>query len=110
MKHITRIFAILLVLGVSPLVWSLDLSDVKAQGIVGETAKGYLELVDKNASAEVKALVKDVNGKRKAKYKKIAAKNKLALEAVEARAGEVAMDKTPSGQYVKQGGSWVKKP
>lgn len=110
MKNIMRTATILIALILAPLAWSMDLDEAKTKGLVGETAKGYLALVDSSVTSEVKSLVKDVNDKRKEKYKTIAAKNKITLEAVEARAGEVAIKKTPSGQFVKRSGKWVKKP
>ena len=87
--------------------YALDLGQAKAKGLVGETTNGYLAAV--KPSAEVNALVKDINGQRKAHYQKIAGKNSISLQAVEARAGQKAISKTPAGQYVNTGGGWQKK-
>lgn len=87
--------------------YALELKDAKVQGLVGETSSGYLAAVQ--ASGEVKALVADINKKRKAHYQKIAKKNAISLEAVEVRAGQKAIDKTAAGQYVNTGSGWVKK-
>jgi len=88
--------------------YSIDLQTAKSQGLVGETPSGYLEAV-KQAAPEVKALIDNVNSKRKAKYKEIAARNKTSLKAVEELAGKKAIEKSKSGNYIKQGGSWKKK-
>ncbi|MEH6593058.1 MAG: YdbL family protein [Halioglobus sp.] len=87
--------------------FALDLGAAKSQGLVGETSTGYLAAV--KPSGDINALVKDINNQRKAHYKKIAAKNNISLEAVEVRAGQKAIGKTPAGQYVNSGGGWKKK-
>ena len=89
---------------------ALSLDQAKAQGLVGERQNGYLGVVSKPAKPEVKALVADINGKRKAKYQAIASKNGTALNAVEALAGKKAISKTSSGHYIQlSGGQWQKK-
>ncbi|WP_339136755.1 MAG: YdbL family protein [Candidatus Electrothrix sp. GW3-4] len=88
-------------------VFALDLQAAKAQGLVGETPTGYLDVV--KASPDAQQLIKDINAKRKAHYQQIAKKNKTPLSAVEKLAGQKAMEKTPAGQYVKVGGKWQKK-
>lgn len=88
--------------------YALDLQTAKAQGYVGEQASGYLGIVN-NASG-VQALVNDINSRRKAYYEKIAKSNGTSLQVVEALAGKKAIDKTPSGQYVRDSsGSWIRK-
>ena len=87
--------------------FALDLGTAKSQGLVGETSSGYIAAV--KASGDVNALVKDINSQRKAHYQKIAQKNKISLEAVEVRAGQKAIGKTPAGQYINTGGGWQKK-
>jgi len=86
---------------------ALDLGAAKAGGLVGETNNGYLGVV--KPSAEADALVADINAKRKAHYQKIAKKNGISLQAVEARAGLKAIEKTPAGEYVNTGAGWQKK-
>lgn len=88
-------------------VYALDLGEAKSKGLVGETASGYLGAV--KSSKDVNALISDINGKRKAHYAKIAKKNSISLEAVEARAGQKAMSKTASGNYIDSGSGWKKK-
>lgn len=86
---------------------ALELGDAKSRGLVGETSSGYLAAV--KPSNEVNALIESINGKRKAHYRKIATKNGISLEAVEVRAGQKAIEKTPPGQYVNTGAGWKKK-
>jgi uncharacterized protein YdbL (DUF1318 family) len=88
-------------------VFALDLGGAKSGGLVGETNTGYIAAV--KPSAEVDALVKSINSQRKGQYQKIAAKNGISLEAVEARAGLKAMEKTPAGEFIDVGTGWQKK-
>jgi uncharacterized protein YdbL (DUF1318 family) len=87
--------------------FALELGDAKSGGLVGETNSGYLAAV--KPSGEVDALVKDINQRRKAHYEKIAKKNGIGLQAVEVRAGQKAIEKTPAGEFVNTGGGWQKK-
>lgn len=99
-------FLLIITLMLSYPVFSLDLDDAKNQGLVGETSSGLLGVVE--ASTESKALAQDINAKRIAKYKEIAKKNDMTLEQVSILAGEKAMQKTPSGQYIQNSaGKWV---
>ena len=86
---------------------ALDLQTAKAQGLVGETATGYLAPV--KSTPEVQKLVNDINSKRKQHYQQIAQRNKTQLNAVEQLAGKKAIEKTPPGQFVNVNGSWKKK-
>jgi len=88
-------------------VWAISLDDAKNQGLVGEDSSGYLGLVVQNA--EAKAVVDDINAKRKAQYLKLAKKNNLSLSQVEALAAAKTIEKTQSGHYVEVNGNWVKK-
>ncbi|PKG65032.1 MULTISPECIES: YdbL family protein [Pseudoalteromonas] len=87
--------------------WAISLDDAKNQGFVGEDSSGYLGLVVQNA--EAKAIVDDINAKRKAQYLKLAKKNNLSLSQVEALAAAKTIEKTQSGHYVEVNGNWVKK-
>jgi hypothetical protein len=107
---IPALIVILAGLGWSGPGWAISLHEAKAQGLVGEQANGYLGLVRPNASGEVKALMKEINAKRKKEYQAIARRNNTALNTVEALAGKKAVERTASGQYVKlPSGKWVKK-
>ncbi len=102
--------AVALLLAPSLPAWALSLAEAKAKGWVGERADGYLGLVDPNAPAAAKALVEEVNAKRRKAYEAIAEKNGVPVEAVAAIAGEKAIAKTPPGQYVMgPDGKWRRK-
>ena len=86
------------------------LDDAKAAGQIGESVDGYVHLVDKNAPAAVKALVKDVNNKRRAKYASIAKERGVPVEDVAALAGAKLVKRAPAGEYVMDSnGKWRKK-
>jgi uncharacterized protein YdbL (DUF1318 family) len=105
------LLAIVLAIAVAPAaLWAASLDQAKSQGLVGEQANGYLGVVAANAPADVKALVADINQKRKQEYQSIAQRNKTSLDAVEALAGKKAIELTPAGQYVRPpSGQWVRK-
>ena len=65
---------------------ALDLAQAKSQGMVQETASGYLKVVKQ--TEEVKNLVSKINAGRKAEYQKIAKKRGTSLTAVEQLAGQ----------------------
>ena len=98
-------FALLLT---SQSIFAIDLQTAKKQGLVGETASGYLAPVTP-AKNDVKALVSDINNKRKQRYKAIAKRNATSLQAVEQLAGKKAIEKSKAGSYVKPNGHWIKK-
>lgn len=87
--------------------WAISLDDAKNQGLVGEDSSGYLGLVVQ--SAEAKAVVDEINAKRKAQYLKLAKKNNLSLAQVEALAAAKTIEKTQAGHFVEVNGEWVKK-
>ena len=90
--------------------FAATLNEAKAQGFVGETGSGYLGLVTPSAPPEIKALMNEINGKRKSTYQEIAKRNKTNLKAVEALAAKTAISKTKAGHYVQlPNGSWQKK-
>lgn len=93
------------------LVFGSTLGEAKQQGWLGERPDGYLGLVKPSAPAKTVEFMKDINRKRRDVYKGIAEKNGTALSAVEALAGEKAIAKTSSGQFIMQpNGSWTPKP
>lgn len=97
MKNIARTFALLLSLAIflanaqaGELEDKLDKARTAKQ--VKEMPTGYLSAVD--TSPEVKALVEEVNKKRKAAYEEIQKKtNAPSLSAVEVSAGKKLMQK-----------------
>nr|WP_083948266.1 YdbL family protein [Shewanella morhuae] len=88
--------------------FAMSLQDAKSQGYLGEQPNGYLGLVQ--ANPEAKAVMDDVNNKRRAHYETIAKKNKLSPTEVAKLAGEKAIAATDKGNYVQDSnGKWIKK-
>lgn len=88
---------------------AIDLPTAKSSCVVGERQDGYVGLVEANASGDAKALVVEVNKKRRRIYQNIAKENGIDLADVEARAGQRAIEKTASGNCVQAAGGWRKK-
>jgi uncharacterized protein len=88
--------------------YAVSLEEAKAKGLVGEKPNGYLGMVNPSAP-EVEALTSDVNKKRRQAYEDIARRNRTPLEAVEALAGEKAIQNTKPGHFVEGPGGWMKK-
>lgn len=90
--------------------WAIDIRDAKAQGLVGEAKTGYIAAVQANANAEVRALVADVNAKRRASFQGTAKKTGISVAQVANRFYEIAVQKTAAGHYYQDsGGRWRKK-
>jgi uncharacterized protein YdbL (DUF1318 family) len=103
------IFLLMMSLGIS-LAVAGALDQPKADGMIGEQADGYLGLVRQDVPPDIKALVRDVNAKRKARYQTIAGKQSVPLSEVEKVGGTTAIDKTLRGNYIKDSsGRWRKK-
>jgi uncharacterized protein YdbL (DUF1318 family) len=100
------LLALCLSLAVSA-AWAIDIGAAKEQGLVGEANTGYIAAVKMPASAEVQALIADVNAKRKAEFEKTAEKTGATLEQVRARFYELAVQKTAAGHYYQDAnGTW----
>ena len=90
--------------------WAIDIRDAKTQGLVGEANTGYIEAVISPASAEVRALIADVNAKRKVEFESAARKTGAKTEQVAYRFYELAVQKTAAGGYYQDSsGRWMKK-
>lgn len=88
--------------------FALSLDEAKSKGFVGERSDGYLGVV--SDSAEVTALVKDINNQRRAAYEQMAKGNGTSRQAVEALAAQKAYEKTAPGHFVQgANGAWLKK-
>jgi len=110
MKTTKKIFAAIGLLLLLQNAWALDIRDAKAQGLVGEANNGYIAAIQTPASAEVRALVADVNGKRKIRFAETARKTGTTGAQVAARFYELAVQKTAPGHYYQDGkGGWQKK-
>ena len=67
-------------------------------------------MVKKPANAQVKALVNEVNTKRKALFQRAAQKTGITTSQVSSRSYELAVKKTAKGHfYQNAAGDWVKK-
>ncbi len=78
-----------------------------AAGEVGEQLDGYVGIVIDNPSGELRALVGDINRRRREKYRGIAAKRQVEVAQVAALAGQKLVERTPSGRFVRDtGGNW----
>jgi uncharacterized protein YdbL (DUF1318 family) len=91
----------------SSMAFSLELSEAKQRGLVGEQINGYLGAVV--MQGDVKLMLEEINAKRKAKYQELAAKNNLSLAQVETLAANKAYGKTSPGHFIQVKGAWVKK-
>ncbi len=90
--------------------WAIDIHEAKSQGLVGEANTGYLAAVVDAPSAEVNALISEVNQKRKAQFKSTAEKTGATLEQVRLRFYELAVERTESGRYYQdKAGNWKRK-
>lgn len=101
------LWGLLLAAGVAGAV---DLDQAKAQGFVGETLEGYVDVVDDSAATpEVKALVDEINARRRAEYERIAEQNGIEVRQVEALAAKKAIERTRPGGWVRLDGDWQQK-
>lgn len=90
--------------------WAIDIRTAKADGLVGEAKTGFVQAVQKPASAEVRALIADVNKKRRAQFKRTAQKTGTSVAQVAHRFYELAVQKTARGHFYQDaGGRWKKK-
>ena len=90
--------------------WAIDIGTAKQQGLVGEANTGYLAAVKTPASAEVLALIAEVNAKRKAEFEDTAKKTGTTLLQVANRFYELAVQRTAAGNYYQDAaGNWKQK-
>ena len=81
----------------------IGLREARAQGLVGETARGYVAPV-KAPTPEVTALVNRINAARRAKFEQVARQNGTQLSDVEILAARKILERVPSGTYVQGSG------
>ena len=91
-----------------PPAFGLSLEEAKTKGLVGEKPNGYLGVVNP-ASPDVQTLTNEVNEKRRKAYEDIAKRNRTQLNAVEALAGEKAINNTEPGYFVEGPDGWKRK-
>ncbi len=88
--------------------FALDLDEARAKGLVGERSDGYLSAISN--SPEVTAFVVNINGQRKAEYKRIAANNGQSVDVVEKLAATKIFENADAGTlFMNPQGQWVKK-
>ena len=77
----------------------------KAAGQVGEQTDGYLGVVG-SQSASIRAMVKDINNKRRAVYTEKAAGKSTIEEYAFATACRLILETKPGEKYQAPGGAW----
>lgn len=108
MKIRTLVTVMALTLMASFPAFAIDLQSARASGSVGETVKGYIAAV--KPSAEVDALVAEVNAKRRQEYNRISAANGQSLDVVGRIAAEQIINSLSAGSlYQAADGSWKKR-
>jgi hypothetical protein len=85
------------------------LAAAKQAGLIGERPDGLAGVVTTGASPTVQSLVEQVNAQRLEHYRAIARSNDTPLDKIQALAGAQLIQRTPPGQYVQYGGSWIRK-
>lgn len=86
------------------------LRDAKTAQQVGEKLDGFLGLVDENAPANVKKMVKDTNERRLDRYQTVARLRGSTLESVGKQAAADKYKRATSGQLLETAdGKWKKK-
>jgi uncharacterized protein YdbL (DUF1318 family) len=105
-----KLFTAILMTMVLQSAWAIDIGSAKDQGLVGEANSGYLAAVKTPASADVNALIADVNAKRRAEFDATAKKTGATIEQVAYRFYELAIQRTAPGNYYQDAsGGWMKK-
>lgn len=86
------------------------LDSARAAGTVGERYDGYAVVRGSGAGADVRALVDDVNAKRRAIYEKRAASEGVSVDQVGRVYAQEIFQAAPAGTYfLTEGGEWVRK-
>jgi len=94
---------------------ALTLDEARQQGLVGEDWTGYVAAVSPNPSPQVRALVTEVNNKRRAVYEQVAKDTSTAQVPVTAddvaRIGAAKVfEKAAPGTYLRlEGQAWKQK-
>ncbi len=105
-----RVFTAIILIFAMQTAWAIDLNTAKSQGLVGEANNGYLAAVQAPASAEVQALIREVNQGRRAQFERTARNTGATVDQVAHRFYELAVQRTRSGHYYQDsGGRWVRK-
>lgn len=87
------------------------LDDARAAGFVGETPQGLLAAVSVPPSAEIRALIDDINIRRMAQYRESADEAGVTVEQFQAIIGERLIDEARPGTFIMDAdGNWVRVP
>ncbi len=86
------------------------LDEAKDAGYLGEQIDGYLGLVRADAPDWARAVMEEINRKRRERFAEIAARTGATAEQVAAIAGQKAVAREPAGRFVRDAsGAWKKK-
>ncbi len=106
----TLFFALAITLLNINLAQALNLQEAKSQGMVGERTDGYIGYVIANPSDDIKALVKKINNKRRAKFQQTAKNNGISADKVGILFYQRAIKLTKKNNYYqREGGQWTQK-
>ncbi len=92
--------ALAILLAAAP-AFANNLAAARDAGQVGERLDGYVGIVVANPSTELRALVEDINARRKAKYARIAERNSTPVAQVAALAAEKLIRMAAPGHFVQ---------
>jgi len=84
-----------------------DIVELKAKGLVGEDASGYVQFV--GGAKEKEEVVKAENADRKRVYEAIAKKEGTTADVVGKRRALKNLENAKSGEFIQKDGKWVKK-
>jgi uncharacterized protein YdbL (DUF1318 family) len=109
-RLIAVLAAVLMALSAAGAVAAQSLDALRANGTVAERYDGYVMVRGGSADASVKALVDEVNAKRRAIYEKRAKEEGVPVDQVaRVYAGQV-MQSAPAGTwFLNESGSWIRK-
>lgn len=98
------LFVLFGILAASP-AFALDLHEARSAGIVGEKTDGYVAALKK--TDEAKALVAEVNEKRREEYTRISRQNDQPVEVVAKIAAENIINGLNPGEFYQDtDGKW----
>lgn len=101
---------VLMSLGLAQPASADPLDGPRAQGLVGERFDGFAVVRDPNAGASVKALVKDINAKRRSFYESVAKEQNTSVLAVGKIYANKILEKAPKGYwFLTDTGAWRQK-
>ncbi len=84
--------------------------NAKSQGLIGETAGGYLAVIA-SAPRDVVNAMNEINIRRKSLYTKLARQQNIQIDVVAAVTAEKIKDKAQSGEkFLDKEGNWITIP